>query len=769
MKRKAIFLLYRVLQALVSPVFLIYLLSRSLRSGAWLRSLPERFGALPPSWQQTVAGAIWFHAVSVGEVLTAAPLLEELRARTPRTPLFVSVGTLAGREAAEKRIAHFASGIFFVPFDFVWSIRRVLRRLKPSVVVIVETEIWPNLFREANRVGCGLLIVNGRISDRALARYMRWRFLFRAILPLCTRILTQSPTMRNRFIAIGAPERITESAGNLKYCSRPSPAAAPAVKRFLSAAHARLWIAASTSADNAIEEEDFVIAAQREMPGWRLILAPRKPERFDDVARKLEKSGLRFTRRTVLDDPPADVLLLDSVGELSGLFAFADAVFMGGTLAAKGGHNILEPAAFGKPIVAGPHLENFADIESAFESAHALIRIRDGGELRDAILRAADNPDLGVRARHAAESQRGADKRCAAAIVAIHDSSWPRRRPPQPTFAILWFLAELWRYFSARDRRKKLGRMKRLPVPVVSVGNITAGGTGKTPVTIELLRAFESASPGLLTRGHGRSTDDMLVASGSGAVPPIELTGDEAQLYLRSVHAPIAIAGERYTAGLELLKEFSPRIIFLDDGFQHLQLARDFDLVLIDALNPLGHGYLIPLGRLREPLGGLARASAFLITHSDEVPSTHAIESILRSHNASAPIFKACTRPVAWRDSEGNTFELTHFAAARSLAFCGLGNPESFWRSLGSIGIHPIDRQEYGDHHRYPPAEIVRLARHAIEIGVDVFLTTAKDSVNLPPGYESLIAPLRLYWLEIRIEIDGREELIRLINKILNA
>jgi 3-deoxy-D-manno-octulosonic-acid transferase len=178
LKRKAIFLLYRVLQALASPVISVYLLVRGLRNPRYFSTLGERCGKLAPSWQQTVSASIWFHAVSVGEVLAAVPLIEEVRKRSPGTPLFLSTGTLAGRETAEKRLKELTDGVFYAPFDFVWSVRRVLRHLRPTVVVILETEIWPNLFEEARRLGCGLAIVNGRISDRAFPRYRRFAALF---------------------------------------------------------------------------------------------------------------------------------------------------------------------------------------------------------------------------------------------------------------------------------------------------------------------------------------------------------------------------------------------------------------------------------------------------------------------------------------------------------------------------------------------------------------------------------------------------------------
>ena len=765
MQRKAIFLLYRVLQALVSPVFLLYLLWRSVRNTTYLRSLPERFGSLPASWRQTVPGAIWFHAVSLGEVLAAAPLIEELRRTAPDAPLFLSVGTLTGRAVAEKRIAGSVHGVFYAPFDFVWVVRRVLRLLRPSAVVILETEIWPNLFHEAARIGSGVVLVNGRISDRALGRYRRFHIFFSAFLSLCDRILAQSDTMRARFVRIGAPRALVETGGNLKY-DFPPPATPsdPRLHEFLRAApEKKLWIAASTSADRDIEEEDAVIVAQREMPGWRLIVAPRHPERFGAIAGKLRASGLRWTGRTALDDPGADVLLLDSVGELSGLFAFADAVFMGGTLAQKGGHNILEPAVFGKPIVVGPHLENFLDIEAAFQAARAFLRIASGGELRNAIIAAAQDRELGRRAHEAALSQRGAAARCAKAVLEVCASKYPCYRPAQPVYAVLSFFSTIWRIAGARDRDAKLRRRRTMPLPVVSVGNITIGGTGKTPVTIELLRAFQPAVPAVLTRGYGRSTKDTVVARPGDHTLPVDLTGDEAQLFLRTAASCVGIAPERFDAGEAVLAEFTPGLFILDDGFQHLQLARNFDLVLIDALDPFGRGYLLPLGRLREPLEGLKRASAFVITHSVQARSTRGIEATLRRYNPEAPVFNARTRSERWADSHGNEYPLNHFADVPAVAFCGLGNSESFWRSLDSIGIHPIDCHNYGDHHRYPPAEVRRLARHAIQIGADVLLTTSKDSVNLPPDFESLISPLKLYRLEIRVEIDRMDDLIRRI------
>ncbi len=251
----------------------VYLLARVLGDRRYFSTLRERLGELSALWQKTASEAIWLHAVSVGEVLAAVPLVEELRHRSPRTPIFVSVSTLAGREMAAKRLAPITAGIFYAPLDYVWMVRRVLRRIRPSVLVILETEIWPNLFREAKRIGCGVVMVNGRISDRALPRYRRFALVFAPVLALCDRILVQSGEMRERFVLAGAPPGIVEVGGNLKYDFRLEPLAADSpVRAFIAAGQGRpVWIAASTSTDGRMEEEDDVIAAQRALPGWRLI------------------------------------------------------------------------------------------------------------------------------------------------------------------------------------------------------------------------------------------------------------------------------------------------------------------------------------------------------------------------------------------------------------------------------------------------------------------------------------------------------------------
>ncbi|MBE0658525.1 MAG: 3-deoxy-D-manno-octulosonic acid transferase, partial [Bryobacteraceae bacterium] len=381
MTRTLTYLLYRLLQALAFPLLLLYLVRRILKNRAYARRLGERFGLLPPSIKPTLPGAVWLHAVSVGEVIAAIPLIRALRTALPGTPVYVSTSTLAGRAMADQKLSGLADGVFYAPLDYCFAVRRVLRRLRPALLIIMETEIWPNMMREAKRSGAGVIIVNARISDKALPRYLRHAWFFRCPLSFADAVLAQDQTAAGRYRAMGAP--VVEVAGNLKYDFDPATAkVAPDLEAWIKSSQAgQILIAASTmppARDGDVDEDDLIIAQWPALaaahPDLLLILVPRRPERFATAAAKLEAAGIGFTRRTALSGPNR-VLLLDTIGELNGLFRFATLVFMGGTLAERGGHNILEPAAFGVPVACGPHMENFAEIASEFDSAGALPRL----------------------------------------------------------------------------------------------------------------------------------------------------------------------------------------------------------------------------------------------------------------------------------------------------------------------------------------------------------------------------------------------------------
>ena len=757
-------------------MLLLYFVFRAVRNRAYWQTLPQRFGFLPRSFKQTGPGAIWLHAVSVGEVVACVELLRRLRVALPHTRLFVSTSTLAGRATADQKVAGLADGIFFAPVDYVFAVRRVLRLLKPSVVVVAETEIWPNLFREVKRTGAGLTLVNGRISDRAFPKYQPFRWFFQAVLPQADSILAQTDQLRARFVALGGPPERVRAAGNFKYDfeARPAAAGSPVVALVERLKPSAVWVAASTMPPAEAgdpDEDDVVIAAFRELlsrhPELLLILVPRKPERFDTAAQKLAAAGLRYARRSSLnsaEDRP-QVLLLDTIGELSGLFFLADVVFMGGTLPHRGGHNILEPAFFAKPVITGPHMENFQAIADEFRAAGAVVEIQSETQLAPAVERLLATPEearaIGRRATDCAAARSGATARAMQEIVALHGCFLPQYRPAMPWYPVALALSRVWEFGGNRKFAAGLRKQKKIDAPVISVGNVTMGGTGKTPCVLRLAELLKSRGrrPAILTRGYKRASPEKYLTLAPGARASSVQTGDEPQIFIRSGLAPVGIGADRYRTAMLLRREFDVDVMLLDDAFQHVRVARDLDIVLVDALNPFGGCRTFPLGRLREPLTALTRADLFVITRAEVPDLIPAIETTLRRWNPAAPIFRARVEPQCWvENSTGRTHDIAQPPFQRAAAFCALGNPQSFRRTLLRLGLDPLSWTEFEDHHRYRPAELRRIAAQAITCGAQSLLTTEKDAINLCDDSEHLLGKLPLYWLKVRMLIEREEE-----------
>jgi 3-deoxy-D-manno-octulosonic-acid transferase len=777
--RRIIFFLYQLVQIVVSPVLALYLLYRGLRDPRYFPHLPERFGFLPRTVPSTGGGGIWLHAVSVGEVLSSAGLIRRLRARRPHVSIYVSTTTLAGRATATERLRGLADAVFYAPLDYRSMVRRVLRRLRPAALVVLETEIWPNLYREARRAGAALLVVNGRISDRALPRYEKWRWFFRHVLALPATILAQSERDRERYIAAGAPAGSVAVAGNLKYGFEPAAAVAPEIAAFLDALWPEaVWIAASTMPPAEAgdpDEDDVVIGAFQELAAKHsrllLILAPRRPDRFETAAEKLGRAGVRFVRRSRLGEGGAKlvlpgVLLLDTIGELAALFPYATAVFMGGTLARRGGHNILEPAYFGKPVALGPHMENFAAIGAEFTAAGAVVPVEESGGLAAAIHDLLQDrqraTEIGERARALARAKKGGVDQMVQAVLREAALAIPDPRRTLPARLVLTPLSWIWSALHRASLSRGFRRSRALSTRVVSVGGLSMGGVGKSPMVAHLAARFleRGVAPAILTRGYRRESRQEIVVVPRNGSASVAVTGDEAQIFVRQGVAHAGIGADRFAAGRRLERECRPDVFLLDDGFQHVRLERSHDIVLLDALDPLAGG-MFPLGRRREPLEGLARATAVVITRTDPGQDVAGIEALVRRYNPRAPIFRSRLIPREWVDLEtGAPAEANLAGATRVAAFCGLGAPHSFWRTLRELGFELAYSRAFPDHHRYRPFELRRIARRASEAGAEAIVTTEKDTINLGEGAAALFKPLRLYWLRVAVEIDDEEGLL---------
>jgi 3-deoxy-D-manno-octulosonic-acid transferase len=774
--------LYLGVRALAGLALVLYFLYRGLRDRRYFGSFGERLGGQPASYKPTGPGGIWLHAVSVGEVISAIRLIEELRARNPAIPVFVSITTLAGRALADEKLHGLADAVFYAPIDYAFAVRRSLKRLRPAVVAILETEIWPALYGEVKRAGCGLLIVNGRISDRAFTRYRRLRFFFRSALRAPDAILTQSDRDRARYIELGAPQDRVETLGNLKYDAKPARTGMPEIVRDLLTAFTpdRIWIAASTmpGADSEdVDEEEVVIGAFRQLaaqwPRLLLILAPRKPERFQESAERLAATGIPCARRSenriASGFSLPGILLLDSIGELASLFPLAEVVFMGGTLARRGGHNILEPAACAKPVVVGPHMENFAAIADEFRAHRAMVEIAAPGELGGAVGTLLSDPELcrelGARAAALSERRQGAAGKAAERLLALQDLAIPEWNRPGLVKPLLWPLSRVWIAVSRWKQRRDRAHASSLATPVVSIGGIAMGGTGKTPLVGRLAeglweRGYQAA---VLTRGYRRRSIEKSVVIAAGSAAPAHVTGDEPQILVREGSAHVGIGPDRCSTGKILEARLRPDVFLLDDGFQHARLRRDLDIVAIDALNPFAGAEVFPLGGLREPLDALGRASAFVITRAQPGRAYRGIRGRLAAFNPGAPVFLAGVEPRGWIDHR--TGKPAGDPAGPAVAFCGLGNPAAFWETLRARGIEPVFRWSFEDHHHYMVYELRMLAAQAKDLGAKVLLTTEKDVMNFPEDVMAMLPSVELYWLKIEMRIENEEGLLALIEQ----
>jgi 3-deoxy-D-manno-octulosonic-acid transferase len=425
-----VYLLYSVILALLLTITLPWWLLQMLRLGKYRAGLGERLGMVPARLGLAEGDAgkglpvVWLHAVSVGEVLAVAPMVAQLGEQGYR--VVVSTTTHTGQRLARDKFGE--ANVFYFPLDFGVCIRPYMRALRPVLVILAETEFWPNFLRLAAESGARLAVVNARISDRSFPRYFRFRGLLGKVLRPVELFLAQSEGDAERLRAVGARAERVEVLGNLKFDAAPPVESATVTQlgEQLRSSGAPILVAGST----VDEEEEYVLQAFRvvlkEYPAASLVLAPRHKERFEGVARLLAAKRFRFVRRSAADAAGQDlrgrVLLLDTLGELAAIYRYANIAFVGGSLVPRGGHNILEPAFFSRPILTGPYTENFRDILSYFEGQRAVVRCTTDNLGITFLLLLRENKEreaLGERARQVLTAQRGATARSVARILEL--------------------------------------------------------------------------------------------------------------------------------------------------------------------------------------------------------------------------------------------------------------------------------------------------------------------------------------------------------------
>jgi 3-deoxy-D-manno-octulosonic-acid transferase len=394
-----------------TPVWLL-----QMRRGKHRAGLRARLGRVPEALRHhRKAPIFWVHAVSVGEVLAVNELVTQLRLRHPRARIVVSTVTNTGQMLARQRFG--AENVFYFPLDFSFAIRPYLEALRPVLVVVAETEFWPNFLRLAHGSGARIAVVNARISDRSFPGYRRVARWLRRVLQNVDLLLAQTPQDHERLLAIGTPADRVQVAGNLKF-DIPAPSPPPIVQK-LRAAFELAQVAPVMVAGSTVEGEEPLLlrafeAVLTRHPRAVMILAPRHPERFQHVAAMITDLGIRFWRRSEWQPSlsiAGRVFLLDSIGELAALYALATVAFVGGSLVERGGHNILEAAQFGVPVLVGPHTENFRDMVNLFRDAGAL-RVVGPAELPLTLTElsenAAERAAMGERALNTLRAHRGA-------------------------------------------------------------------------------------------------------------------------------------------------------------------------------------------------------------------------------------------------------------------------------------------------------------------------------------------------------------------------
>ncbi|RPJ55352.1 MAG: 3-deoxy-D-manno-octulosonic acid transferase [Acidobacteria bacterium] len=431
--------LYSALYTLLFIIYLPFYALRARREGRRLH-LRERAGLVP---QSLVAPSlrdgdsvpegrsyddkprIWIHAVSVGEVNVIKPLIEALR---PHARLYISTTTETGQQLGQKLYPQ--EPLFYFPLDWGWCCRRYLNAVQPQLVLIAETEIWPNFLFQAHKARIPVILVNGRLSDRSFARYRRIRRFLGPTLRLIRTFCMQSKQDKQRIIDLGAPADRVIRIGNLKYDYelKPDPDKQQMVQTLAAVlrpdAVSLLWMCGSTREEEEGKLVDVYVALRQDFPALRWLVAPRHPHRSEEIVSLLEARGLRPALRSKLTaGEKIEVLVLDTIGELAHLYQLADLVFIGGSLVPWGGHNIVEAANFGKPITFGPHMQNFREIAETFLEAYAAVQVSSKEELltrsRDLLQDPSARKWLGGNARRVVRENQGAVKHTVEVVKSV--------------------------------------------------------------------------------------------------------------------------------------------------------------------------------------------------------------------------------------------------------------------------------------------------------------------------------------------------------------
>jgi len=799
---------------LIIPVFMI----RSVREKGFVERIRQSLGIFPEHALDKVAKkhCIWVHAASVGEIVATSPLIKEFHKEFPQTPILVSVVTTSGYEMA-NRIIKDADAIIYFPLDLPFLAGRVLRRIHPRVFLPVETELWPNFLKTARQMHIPVMMVNGRISDRSVKQYKYLNSLLTDMIGTVTKFAMQSDIDADYIMRLGAPPELVTVTGNTKFdqtYTDVSPEEKAAIIHEMGLENAEgILLAGSTHRG----EEDFVLKAFKALrekhDKAKLVIAPRELLRTQEVIHLCKRAGFTVTTRTKQQEKgpqDADIVILDTIGELGKVYSVGDVVYVGGSLITHGGHNILEPAAHGKAIIVGHYMFNFKDTHALFKKREACITVNNAQELANEVVNLFD--DEAYRQRLEKETlaivgeNKGASRKSAIILretLEEYESRPENRQRARSTqkinnfqtyfidlvhnkevdgiaentlTAILYVFSKiyallvdikLWGYRQGIFSRKKLDCF------VISLGNVTVGGTGKTPTAQRLASDIRDMgykvvilNRGYRAKWHGKVG---IVSDGQRLHMTAADAGDEAFMLAKHLpKVPVLIGADRSVTGQYAIENFGAEVAILDDGFQHWQLERDMDILLVDAVNVFGNGYMLPRGTLREPISHISRADVCLLTKVDQAAdgSREYIRDTVHRYNDGAQIVESIHEPrrfiplADWYvDIAGEGIDVNQMRGRKIMAVSAIGNPASFEQTLSDLGVIIIESLRYPDHHDYSMLEMSDILRQAENMGAEAIVITEKDAVKIPMEVVHAGSTVPVYVICVEVNFQaGKDE-----------
>ncbi|MBQ3336026.1 MAG: tetraacyldisaccharide 4'-kinase [Selenomonadaceae bacterium] len=793
---------------LIIPVFMI----RSIRERGFVERIRQSFGFFPKGALDPVAkkNCIWVHAASVGEIVATSPLIKEFRREFPKSPILVSVVTTSGYEMA-NRIIKDADSIIYFPLDLPFVSASVFRRIFPRVFLNVETELWPNFLKAARENRVPVMMVNGRISEKSVKRYKYMFSILRDMIGTVKLFAMASPVDAGYVKQLGAPEELVTITGNTKFDQTYTDVTEAQRKKILSdmglTDAKEIFLAGSTHRG----EETFVLKAFKAIrenhPKARLVIAPRELLRTREVVALCKSAGFTVGTRTELQKrPPAneDIIILDTIGELGQVYSVGNVIYVGGSLVAHGGHNILEPAAHGKAIIVGHHMENFKDLHALFKNRNACITVNNDDELAAQAKKLFDEPEERRRLEEETikivHENRGASRKSAVLLRQMlteyeakengrHLRTTEKIENVQTYFLKLIHDEDIHGYFdrliifvlflgsqaykaavNLRLLSYELGfsGKERLNCFVISLGNITVGGTGKTPTAQRLAKEIRDMGYRvvILNRGYRAKFygEVGIVSDGKDLKMDATQAGDEAYMLAKHLpNVPVLIGARRAVTGQYAIENFGAEVVILDDGYQHWQVIRDLDILLIDAVSVFGNGHLLPRGTLRESISHISRASVCLLTKVDQAAegSRDLIRRTVRKYNPSAQIVESiheprCLIPLAeWSTNlAGEGISVDTINGRRVMAVSAIGNPASFERTLRDLGAEIISSLRYPDHHDYTVMEMEDILRQADSFAAEMIIVTEKDAVKIPEevAAETWSIPIFVISVEVKFQ-----------------